>query len=40
MSLNNVCIVIGPCIMRSEVASLKDILYSQKIIGIMSVIFK
>lgn len=40
MGLNNVCIISGPCLMRSEVSSIKDLVYSQKIIAVMMVIFK
>ena len=40
MSIKNVCIVIGPCLMHSEVASIKDLVFSQKIINVTYTIFK
>ena len=40
MGLKNICIVLAPCIMRAEVISVKDILYSQKAILVTSIIFK
>jgi hypothetical protein len=40
MSLKNICIVLGPCLMRAEVASIKDLVYSQKVIVVTSLIFK
>lgn len=40
MSLKNVCIVMGPCIMHSEIASIKDLVYSQKIIVATLLIFQ
>jgi hypothetical protein len=40
MSLKNICIVLAPCIMRAEVITVKDIIYSQKAIIVTSIIFK
>lgn len=40
MSLKNICIVLSPCIMRAEVISIKDLVYSQKIILVTSIIFR
>ena len=40
MSLKNICIVLAPCIMRAEVISIKDLVYSQKIILVTSIIFR
>lgn len=40
MSLKNICIVLAPCIMRAEVISIKDIIYSQKAIMVTSIIFR
>ena len=39
MSLNNLCIVFGPCLMRSEVSSIKDLIYAKKIIVLTNVFF-
>jgi|LakMenEpi03Aug12_release.lakeMendotaPanAssembly.Ray.scaffolds.fasta_scaffold2198632_1 hypothetical protein len=40
MNVKNISIVIGPCLMHSEVSSIKDLVYSQKIIAVMLIIFK
>lgn len=40
MNVKNISIVIGPCLMHSEVSSIKDLVYSQKIIAVTLVIFK
>ncbi len=40
MNIKNISIVIGPCLMRSEVPSFKDLIYSQKIIVVILTIFK
>lgn len=40
MSVKNISIVIGPCLMRSEMPSIKDLIYSQKTIVVMLTIFK
>ena len=40
MNVKNISIVIGPCLMHSEVSSIKDLVYSQKIIAVTLIIFK
>jgi hypothetical protein len=40
MSENNLCIVFGPCLMRSEVASIKELIYAKKVIVVTSILFK
>ena len=40
MNEENLSIVIGPCLMRSEVASMKDLAYAQRIISVTIIIFK
>lgn len=40
MGENNLCIVFGPCLMRSREASLKDLLYAKKIIVVLSCIYR
>lgn len=40
MGLKNICIVLAPCIMRAEVITVKDIIYSQKAIMVTSIIFR
>lgn len=40
MGLKNICIVLGPCLMWAKVSSIKDLVYSQKIIAVISIIFK
>ena len=40
MNVKNISIVIGPCLMHSEVSSIKDLIYSQKIIAVTLIIFK
>ena len=40
MTENNVCIVVGPCLMRSETASLKDIADAKKVINITLILFQ
>ena len=40
MNVKNISIVIGPCLMHSEVSSIRDLVYSQKIISVMLIIFK
>lgn len=39
MGENNMCIVFGPCLMRSEVSSIQDLIYAKKIIVATSKIF-
>ena len=40
MNEESLSIVIGPCLMRSEIASMKDLTYAQKIINVTKSIFK
>ena len=40
MGENNLCIVFGPCLMRSEVASMRELIYAKKVIVVTSIIFK
>lgn len=40
MNEENLSIVIGPCLMRSEIASMKDLAYAQRIINVTIIIFK
>lgn len=40
MTENSICIVIGPCLMRSETASLKDITDAKKVISITLILFQ
>jgi hypothetical protein len=39
MGVNNLSIVFGPCLMRSEVASIEDLANAKKIIVITGIIF-
>jgi hypothetical protein len=39
MGINNLCIVFGPCLMRSAVASIMDLLYAKKIIVATNTIY-
>jgi hypothetical protein len=40
MNEKNLCIVLGPCLMYSKVPSMKDLIYSQKVIIVVSIIFR
>jgi hypothetical protein len=40
MGENNLCIVFGPCLMKAEIASIKDLLYAKKIINTTAVILR
>jgi hypothetical protein len=40
MSENNLCIVFGPCLMRAETASIKDLLYAMKVVSATSVMLR
>jgi hypothetical protein len=40
MGENNLCIVFGPCLMRAEVPSIRDLLYAKKVISATSVILQ
>ena len=40
MGENNLCIIFGPVLMRSEVISIKDLIYAKKIIQVASYIFQ
>jgi hypothetical protein len=40
MNQKNLCIVLGPCLMYSKVPSIKDLVYSHKIISVVLIIFR
>lgn len=40
MGINNICIVFGPCLMKSEIASIKDLIYAKKIIVVTNIIYE
>jgi hypothetical protein len=40
MGENNICIVFGPCLMKAEVGSIKDLIYAKKIIVVASIILR
>lgn len=40
MTENNLCIVFGPCLMRAEVPSIKELLYAKKVVIVMRELFK
>lgn len=40
MNQKNLCIVLGPCLMYAKVPSFKDLAFSQKIISVVSIIFR
>lgn len=39
MGVNNLCIVFGPCLMKAEVASMKDLVYAAKTIAVTNIIY-
>ena len=40
MGENNICIVFGPCLLRAEVSSIKDLIYAKKVIVATSIIYQ
>lgn len=40
MGENNICIVFGPCLLRAEVSSIKDLIYAKKVIVVTSIIYQ
>lgn len=40
MTENNLCIVFGPCLMRAEVPSIKELLFAKKVILVMRALFQ
>jgi hypothetical protein len=40
MTETNLCIVFGPCLMHSEVSSIRELLYAKKVIVVTSILFK
>jgi hypothetical protein len=39
MGVKNLCIVFGPCLMRAEVSSFKDLIYATKTIVVTNIIY-
>ena len=40
MGENNICIVFGPCLLRAEVSSIRDLIYAKKVIVATSIIYQ